>query len=97
MTVRSGAKKGQPLPAPAAEMDYCSRLNRALPPDIRVLGWTDVADDFHARYRLGNVFDTCFVLYSFVCLLIYQVVTTGSQHQQHSSGCRHPTTDDVVQ
>ena len=49
MTVRSGAKKGQPLPAPAAEMDYCSRLNRALPPDIRVLGWTDVADDFHAR------------------------------------------------
>jgi len=50
MTVRSGAKKGQPLPAPAAEMDYCSRLNRALPPDIRVLGWTDVADDFHARF-----------------------------------------------
>ena len=49
MVVRSGAKKGQPLPAPAAEVDYCSRLNRALPPDIRVLGWTDVADEFHAR------------------------------------------------
>ena len=49
MVVRSGAKKGQPLPAPADEMDYCSRLNRALPADIRVLGWTDVPDDFHAR------------------------------------------------
>ena len=49
MAVRSNAKKGQPLPAPADEMEYCSRLNRALPPDIRVLGWTDVPDDFHAR------------------------------------------------
>ena len=49
MVLRSNAKQGQPLPAPGAEMDYCSRLNRALPSDIRVLGWTDVADEFHAR------------------------------------------------
>jgi tRNA pseudouridine38/39 synthase len=49
MVLRSGAKHGQPRPAPAEEIDYCTRLNRVLPPDIRVLGWTDVANDFHAR------------------------------------------------
>ena len=49
MVLRSGAKQGQVLPAPADEIDYCTRLNRALPHDIRILGWTDVADDFHAR------------------------------------------------
>ena len=49
MVLRSGAKQGQPRPAPADEIDYSTRLNRALPPDIRVLGWADVANDFHAR------------------------------------------------
>ena len=32
------------------EMDYVSMLNRGLPPDIRVLGWTDVPEDFSARF-----------------------------------------------
>ena len=30
-------------------MDYAGILNNVLPPDIRVLGWTPVADTFHAR------------------------------------------------
>lgn len=32
------------------EMDYCNMINNALPPDIRVLGWTEVADGFSARF-----------------------------------------------
>ena len=36
------------------EMDYPLILNRALPQDIRVLGWTDVPGDFSAR--LVNLF-----------------------------------------
>ena len=49
MNLRSGAKLGQPLPAPEDEIDYSTRLNRALPTDIRVLGWADVPNTFHAR------------------------------------------------
>lgn len=49
MNLRSGAKLGQPLPAPAEEIDYSTRLNRTLPTDIRVLGWVDVPNTFHAR------------------------------------------------
>lgn len=32
------------------EIDYCSLLNRTLPSDIRVLGWTEVSDGFSARF-----------------------------------------------
>lgn len=31
------------------EMDYVTMLNRTLPEDIRVLGWTPVTDEFSAR------------------------------------------------
>ena len=37
------------LPEYEQEMDYAGILNNVLPPDIRVLGWTPVADTFHAR------------------------------------------------
>ena len=47
--LRSGGRAGQPVPAVDAELDYPSLLNRALPEDIRVLGWTDVPADFSAR------------------------------------------------
>lgn len=42
------------------EIDYVGTLNRALPLDIRILGWCYVPDDFHARfsciYREYNYF-----------------------------------------
>jgi hypothetical protein len=50
MNLRSAALAGQPLPPPESELDYPSIINRALPDDIRVLGWTDVPNpDFDAR------------------------------------------------
>eukprot|EP01127_Copromyxa_protea_P020392 TRINITY_DN6828_c0_g1_i2.p1 TRINITY_DN6828_c0_g1~~TRINITY_DN6828_c0_g1_i2.p1 ORF type:complete len:447 (-),score=68.38 TRINITY_DN6828_c0_g1_i2:114-1421(-) len=35
----------------AEEIDYVSMLNRTLPHDIRVLGWTPVSADFSARFN----------------------------------------------
>lgn len=33
------------------EIPYCFILNKVLPPEIRVLAWCPVADDFSARYK----------------------------------------------
>jgi tRNA U38,U39,U40 pseudouridine synthase TruA len=41
---------GAPFPPPADEMDYAQTLNGLLPPEIRVLGWADIPDDFSARF-----------------------------------------------
>lgn len=35
---------------PAREMDYCAMLNRCLPEEIRVIGWTEVTDEFSSRF-----------------------------------------------
>lgn len=35
---------------PKKNLDYVAMLNRALPNDIRVLGWTPVPVDFSARF-----------------------------------------------
>ena len=32
------------------ELDYCSQLNRVLPPSIRVIAWVPVGDSFSARF-----------------------------------------------
>jgi tRNA pseudouridine(38-40) synthase len=55
------AKKGTAGPVPTApkdkviqEMDYVSMLNRALPDEIRVLGWSPVTDDFSARFSASH-------------------------------------------
>ena len=47
--LRSGAKVGEPALEVDEEMDYAVTLNRALPDDIRVLGWTPVPETFSAR------------------------------------------------
>lgn len=44
------ANTGAPFPAPADETDYALILNNILPPEVRVLGWSDVPDDFSARF-----------------------------------------------
>jgi len=49
LRVRSRAKVGEAAVGAHAEMDYPLILNRALPNDIRVLGWTDVPTEFSAR------------------------------------------------
>ena len=54
--MRSCAKSKQPLPAPDVEMDYPSVLNRALPDDIRITGWTPVPQDFSARWGKGVLY-----------------------------------------
>jgi tRNA pseudouridine(38-40) synthase len=36
------------------EMDYCTMLNRCLPEEIRVLGWTAVTDEFSSRFSASN-------------------------------------------
>ncbi|WIA42308.1 hypothetical protein OEZ86_008322 [Tetradesmus obliquus] len=50
LRLRSSALAGQPLPPAAAELDYPSLLNKALPDTIRVLGWADAAPEFSARF-----------------------------------------------
>ncbi len=49
--LRSGAKTGEAALSADEEMDYAVTLNRALPDDIRVLGWTPVPETFSARYN----------------------------------------------
>lgn len=44
------ANSGEPFPAPCDEHDYANVLNAILPPDIRVIGWSDIPDDFSARF-----------------------------------------------
>ena len=41
---------GAPFPSREDEIDYVSTLNSILPSDIRVLGWTDVPENFSARF-----------------------------------------------
>eukprot|EP00884_Botryococcus_braunii_P012692 jgi/Botrbrau1/21423/Bobra.0216s0038.1 len=50
LNLRSGAARGASLLAPEHELDYPAILNRALPSDIRVLGWTPIPQDFSARF-----------------------------------------------
>lgn len=49
LRIRSCAKIDEPLPSAERETDFTSVLNKALPPEIRVLGWTDVPPTFSAR------------------------------------------------
>ncbi|KAK9824843.1 hypothetical protein WJX81_005826 [Elliptochloris bilobata] len=50
LRVRSIARAGDVEPAPCDELDYPALVNRALPGDIRVLGWAPVPTDFSARF-----------------------------------------------
>jgi tRNA pseudouridine(38-40) synthase len=36
------------------EMDYCTMLNRCLPNEIRVLGWSPVTEEFSARFSASH-------------------------------------------
>ena len=54
LMLRSSARAGQPEVAVEAEMDYPRILNKALPAEIRVLGWSPVPDDFNARWVVGH-------------------------------------------
>ena len=49
LNVRSRAKRSQPPLPPAEEQDYPQSLNKSLPSDIRVLGWSDIDPSFDAR------------------------------------------------
>eukprot|EP00798_Chlamydomonas_sp_ICE-L_P027671 gene27671-7312_t len=50
LMMRSSGRAGQPELAVTSEMDYPRIMNKALPPEIRVLGWTPVPDEFNARF-----------------------------------------------
>jgi len=51
LRLRSKAKKGAATLPVEEELDYMKMINKALPDDIRVLGWADVEDGFHARFK----------------------------------------------
>eukprot|EP00605_Chrysophyceae_sp_TOSAG23-4_P001618 GSChrysophyteH1.ASY1.ANO1.1778.1 assembled CDS len=36
------------------EMDYCELLNKFLPSQIRVIGWSEVTEDFNARFSASS-------------------------------------------
>lgn len=50
LTLRSAGRAGGPPLPEDQEYDYPALINRALPPEIRVLGWTTVPADFSARF-----------------------------------------------
>ena len=50
LRLRSATRAGNPAPDPRDELDYPALLNRALPGDIRVLGWAPVPAGFSARF-----------------------------------------------
>lgn len=49
LNVRSKGKLHQPILMPEEEQDYPQSLNKSLPQDICVLGWTDLSPSFSAR------------------------------------------------
>ena len=49
LQVRSAARAGGPECSVDEETDYVATLNRALPDDIRVLGWAPAPEGFSAR------------------------------------------------
>ena len=53
LLLRSSGKADSPLPGWPQEQDFAHMLNRCLPDTIRVLGWADVPQDFHARCDTG--------------------------------------------
>ena len=49
LMVRSMARVGEAPLEPSQEIDYAVTINRALPSDIRILGWAPIPADFSAR------------------------------------------------
>ncbi len=49
LMLRSNAKADGPELPETEEIDYAKSLNRALPNEVRVLGWTTAPPDFNAR------------------------------------------------
>ena len=60
------------------ETDYLIVLNRSLPDDIRVMGWTDVPDDFSSRFSCtgrtyryffpGRTYNIAVCMWVFACV-----------------------------
>ena len=50
LMLRSNGKLGEPVLPEDQEIDYPKVLNRSLPPEIRILGWTTVSPEFSARF-----------------------------------------------
>ncbi len=49
LMLRSRGRAGEDELPPEKEMDYPGIINRSLPDEIRVMGWTTAPDDFSAR------------------------------------------------
>ncbi|EFJ41544.1 tRNA pseudouridine synthase mitochondrial precursor [Volvox carteri f. nagariensis] len=50
LNLRSVARVDEPEAPLELEYDYPRLVNKALPPDVRVLGWTAVPENFNSRY-----------------------------------------------
>ena len=59
MMLRSNRTQAEPN---KAEHDFCGILNRVLPEDVRVIGWSDVPEKFSARFSCsGRVYKYFFL------------------------------------
>ncbi|KAG2489574.1 hypothetical protein HYH03_012022 [Edaphochlamys debaryana] len=50
LRLRSAARVDQPEAPLESELDYPRIINKALPPEVRVLGWTPAPEGFNARF-----------------------------------------------
>lgn len=50
LRMRSNLPKDGSVTTQIEEMDYCSMLNKSLPEDVRILGWSEVSDGFSSRF-----------------------------------------------
>ncbi|KAG2435225.1 hypothetical protein HXX76_007307 [Chlamydomonas incerta] len=50
LQLRSCARVDEPEAEVAQEFDYPRLINKALPTEVRILGWTPVPEDFNARF-----------------------------------------------
>lgn len=85
LTVRSSGRVDEPELTVAQEMDYPTAINRALPDDIRVLGWAPVEDSFNARYLCALMKETGDALVyascaQWVCLVFLSVSCRTAYH-----------------
>lgn len=52
LRLRSVARVDEPEVPLESELDYPRLMNKVLPLEVRVLGWTPVPEDFNARWEL---------------------------------------------
>lgn len=83
LKLRSNARAESPEELPEdQEMDYPSIINKALPEDIRVLGWTTAREDFSARWAQRPA--------SLLCAAVPPHACTSARSAEHAAASLRP-------